>query len=137
MTQPPPYGPPPGGFGPPPPQYAPQHPPQYPPQLPPQYAPQPPAPAGPEFLAVDRHNSVVVDMSGVTFEIRDAEAEFSWPEIHTVHYKATPNGKALVVAVVLHNGQFYECQVEAKPKERLREWFAALQAILGYYKPLR
>ncbi|SNX63703.1 hypothetical protein SAMN06272735_5514 [Streptomyces sp. TLI_55] len=121
MTQPPPYNPPPGAFGPP----------------PPQYAPQPPPPAAPEFLAVDRHNSVVVDMSGITFEIRDAEAEFSWPEIHTVHYKATPNGKALVVAVVLHNGQLYECQVEAKPKERLREWFAGLQAILGYYKPLR
>ncbi|MFI9826509.1 hypothetical protein ACIHIX_02380 [Streptomyces sp. NPDC051913] len=125
MTQPPPYGPPPGAFGPPPPQYAPQA------------QPVPPVPAGPEFLAVDRHNSVVIDMSGVAFEMRGAEAEFSWPEIHTVHYKATPNGKALVVTVVLHSGQFYECAVEAKPKDRLREWFAGLQAILGYYKPIR
>ncbi|MFJ3666084.1 hypothetical protein ACIPSE_06490 [Streptomyces sp. NPDC090106] len=88
-------------------------------------------------MAVDRYGSVVVDASGVAFEIRGAEAEFAWPEIHTVHYKATENGKALVVAVVLHDGQFYECEVTARPRERLREWFAGLQAVLGHYKPMR
>jgi U5 snRNP spliceosome subunit len=52
----------PPGFGPPPPQYAPQ-------------PPQPPAP-GPEFLAVDKHNSVVVDASGVAFEMYDITVDF-------------------------------------------------------------
>lgn len=119
MTQPP-YQPPQGGFGPPPPM--PVH---------------PPAPAtGPEFLAVDRRNSVVVDVSGVTFEMNGVEAEFDWHEIRSVHYRASPNGKSLMVAVVHLDGQFYECVIEAKPRERLREWFAGLAAVLGYYRPM-
>jgi hypothetical protein len=98
-------------------------------------APQP-APAGPEFLAVDRRNSVVVDVSGVTFEMNGVEAEFDWHEIRSVHYRASPNGKSLMVAVVHLDGQFYECVIEAKPRERLREWFAGLAAVLGHYRPM-
>ncbi|WP_037683418.1 hypothetical protein [Streptomyces griseus] len=127
MTHPP-YGhqpPPPPGFGPPPPQYA------YP-------APQPtaPAPSGPEFLAVDRHNSIVVDPSGVAFEDHDVTAEFPWHEIRSVHFKASPNGKALMMAVVHVDGRFYECVVTAKPREQLGQWFAQLAAVLGYYRPM-
>ncbi|MDN3028167.1 hypothetical protein [Streptomyces sp. S.PB5] len=117
MTHPP-HHQPPQGFGP-------------PPQMPP-----PPVPVGPEFLAVDRRSSVTVDVSGVTLEINGVEAEFDWPEIRRVHYKASPNGKALMVAVVHLDGQFYECVVEAKPRERLREWFAGLAAVLGHYRPM-
>lgn len=97
---------------------------------------QPPQGFGPEFLAVDRRNSVAVDASGVTLEISGAEAEFDWQEIRSVHYRASPNGKSLMVAVVHLDGQFYECVVEAKPRERLREWFAGLAAVLGYYRPM-
>ncbi|MFD5794386.1 hypothetical protein ACFWIO_12760 [Streptomyces diastatochromogenes] len=138
-TQPPPYGnqpaygqqPPPPlpsatpqpGFGPPPPQYA--------------YAPASPQPhvSGPEFMAVDRHNSIVVDTQGVAFEDHGMSVDFPWQEIRSVHYKATPSGKALMVAVVLPDGRFYECVVEAKPRARLGEWFAQLSAVLGYYRP--
>lgn len=138
-TQPPPYGsqppyagqPPPPlppataqpGFGPPPPQYA------YPPTAP------PPQAGGPEFMAVDRHNSIVVDIQGVAFEDHGMSVEFPWQEIRSVHYKANPSGKALMVAVVLPDGRFYECVVEAKPRARLGEWFAQLSAVLGYYRP--
>ncbi|TQJ74855.1 hypothetical protein [Streptomyces sp. SLBN-31] len=122
-TQPPPYGnQPPQGFGPPPPQYAPT-------------PAQPPA-EGPEFMAVDVHNSIVVDVTGVAFEDHGAAVEFSWPEIQSVHYKASPNGKALMMAVVLPNGQFYECVVQAKPRAQLGQWFAQLAAVLGYYRPM-
>ncbi|TVZ97691.1 hypothetical protein [Streptomyces sp. BK340] len=137
-TQPPPYGnqPPYGGqppsplppataqpgFGPPPPQYA------YPPTPPPQAG-------GPEFMAVDRHNSIVVDTQGVAFEDHGMSVEFPWQDIRSVHYKANPSGKALMVAVVLPDGRFYECVVEAKPRARLGEWFAQLSAVLGYYRP--
>ncbi|MET9830664.1 hypothetical protein ABZ078_15400 [Streptomyces sp. NPDC006385] len=141
------FGPPPGpGFGPPPPQYAPPHapPPHAPPQHAPQhtpaqpsYAPVPPqpAPAGPEFLALDKHNAVVVDASGVAFEMSGLSIEFRWPEIRGVHYKASPDGKALMVAVVHMDGRFYECVVVAKPRPRLQEWFAQLAWVLGHYRP--
>ncbi|MGW2614873.1 hypothetical protein [Streptomyces sp. NPDC001500] len=134
----------PPGFGPPPPQYAPQaSPPQaFPPQpVPPQYAlpqyapqPGPPVP-GPEFLAVDKRNSVVVDASGVAFEMYDITVDFPWPEIRSVHHKASPDGKALMVAVVHLDGRVYECVVTAKPRERLRGWFAQLTWVLGHYRP--
>ncbi|MER5214174.1 hypothetical protein ABT063_27275 [Streptomyces sp. NPDC002838] len=123
---PPPYTPAPApqGFGPPPPQYA--------------YAPPQPQPVatGPEFLAVDRHNSIVVDPAGVTFEVNGFDAEFPWPEIRSVHYKASPSGKALMMAVVHLDGRVYECVVEAKPRERLGEWFGQLAAVLRHYRPM-
>ncbi|MFF4132558.1 hypothetical protein ACFY1B_13600 [Streptomyces mirabilis] len=125
MTDQPPASTPPG-FGPPPPRYAPQYAPR---------PPQPPAP-GPEFLAVDKHNSVVVDASGVAFEMYDITVDFPWPEIRSVHYKASPNGKALMVAVVHLDGRVYECVVTAKPRELLRGWFAQLAWVLGYYRPM-
>ncbi|MEV1063320.1 hypothetical protein [Streptomyces sp. NPDC050263] len=120
MTDQPPTPPPPPGFGPPPPQYAPQA--------------GPPQP-GPEFLAVDKHNSVVVDASGVAFEMYDITVDFPWVEIRSAHYKASPNGKALMVAVVHLDGRVYECVVTAKPRERLQGWFAQLAWVLGYYRP--
>ncbi|WP_039933569.1 hypothetical protein [Streptomyces viridochromogenes] len=144
MTEQPP--PPPGpGFGPPPPQYAPAPPPQYAPAPPPhapapppygQALPQQPAPAGPDFLAVDKRNAVVVDASGVAFESSGLSIEFRWPEIRSVHYRASPNGKALMVAVIHMDGRFFECVVEAKPRSRLQEWFPQLAWVLGHYRPM-
>lgn len=118
----PPYAP--AGFGPPPPQYA---------FAPP---PAPSAPVGPEFLAVDKNNSVVVDASGVAFEAHGVDVDFPWPEIRSVHYQAGPNGKVLMVAVIPLDGRVYECVVDAKNRDRLHEWFAQLAPVLGYYRPL-
>ncbi|MDQ1048245.1 hypothetical protein [Streptomyces sp. V4I2] len=119
----PPYGhQPPPGFGPPPPQYA--------------YAPPPqPVVTGPDFLAVDRHSSIAIEASGVVFEINGHEAEFPWPEVRSVHYKASPSGKSLMMAVVHVDGGV-ECVVDAKPRELLGEWFGQLPAVLGYYRPM-
>ncbi|NUP18971.1 MAG: hypothetical protein HOZ81_23350 [Streptomyces sp.] len=146
MTEqpPPPPSPPPPpvpGFGPPPPQYAPQSAPHYAPAQPPPYAapvppPQPASPVGPDFLAVDKRNAVVVDASGVAFEMSGLTIEFHWPEIRSVHYKASPDGKALMVAVIHLDGRFYECAVEARPRPRLQEWFAQLAWVLGHYRPM-
>jgi hypothetical protein len=122
-SQPQPYSDPPG-FGPPPPPSA--------------FAPQPPqeAPGGPEFMAVDRHNSVVVDSAGVAFEDHGHSAEFPWHEIRSVHYKAGPSGKTLMMAVIHLDGRFYECVVDAKSRDTLGRWFAQLAPVLGYYRPL-
>ncbi|MFF7732870.1 hypothetical protein [Streptomyces sp. NPDC007984] len=146
MTQQLPPGP---GFGPPPPQYAPPPPPQYAPAPPPPPAPSPYAPApppytqappqqpaaGPDFLAVDKRNAVVVDASGVAFETSGLTVEFRWPEIRAVHYRASPDGKALMVAVVHMDGRFFECVVQARPRARLQEWFPQLAWVLGHYRP--
>ncbi|MEV1078975.1 hypothetical protein AB0I98_12080 [Streptomyces sp. NPDC050211] len=134
MQQPDPGPPPssPPGFGPPPQPYVPA-PPGPPPYAPPSYAP-PQAPAGPEFLAVDRRNAVVVDSSGVSFENHGMNLELTWPEIRSVHYKA--NGNVLVVGVVHVDGRFFECAVDARRGDRLREWFGQLAGVLGYYRPM-
>ncbi|GAA2286842.1 hypothetical protein GCM10010234_28050 [Streptomyces hawaiiensis] len=148
------YPPPGPGFGPPPPQYAPAQPPYAAPQPPPYaqapqqqpyaqapsqppYAQVPPQPAadGLDFLAVDKRNAVVVDASGVAFESSGLSIEFRWPEIRSVHYQASPSGKALMVAVVHMDGRFFECVVEAKPRSRLQEWFPQLAWVLGHYRP--
>jgi hypothetical protein len=150
-TQPPPYGNQPAyGQQPPPygnqPAYG-QQPPPPPPTTPPGFGPPPPqyahAPAsaqptagGPEFMAVDRHNSIVVDTEGVAFENHGMSADFSWQQIRSVHYQASPSGKALMMAVVLPDGRVYECVVEAKPRAQLGEWFAQLAAVLGHYRPM-
>ncbi|MFI6851956.1 hypothetical protein [Streptomyces sp. NPDC050416] len=136
MTQHPPPGP---GFGPPPPQYAPAQPLYAPAQPPYSQAPPPPqqqVAAGPDFLAVDKRNAVVVDASGVAFETSGLTVEFRWPEIRGVHYRASPDGKALMVAVVHMDGRFYECVVEARPRTRLQEWFPQLAWVLGHYRPM-
>ncbi|MEU2588445.1 hypothetical protein ABZ612_37510 [Streptomyces avermitilis] len=109
------------GFGPPPPSYAPH-----------------PAPAdAPEFLAVDRRNSVVVDETGVTFECNGVTAEFPWPEIRSVHYQPSGNGKSLMVAVIHADGILYECVVDAKRGERLHEWLSQLALVIGHYRYYR
>lgn len=120
------------GFGPPPPAYAP-YPAPYPP---PSAVPSPPqAPPGPDFLAADRHNSVVVDGAGVSFEMGGMTADFPWQVIRGVHYRPGPGDKALIVTVVHVDGRMYQCGVSAKPRERLREWFGQLAAVLGHYRP--
>ena len=132
------------GFGPPVPspygQPAPYSPPYGHPVTPQPYAAPPPYPQqptdGPEFMAVDRRNSIVVDSAGVAFEDHGHSAEFPWHEIRSVHYKAGPNGKTLMMAVVHLDGRFYECVVDAKNRDLLGQWFAQLAPILGYYKPL-
>jgi hypothetical protein len=93
-------------------------------------------PSGPDFLAADRHNSVVVDAAGVAFEMRGLTADFPWPVVRGVHYRPGPDEKVLMVAVVHVGGRVFECRVNAKRREKLKEWFAELAAVLGYYRPM-
>ncbi|MER6346660.1 hypothetical protein ACWC10_13115 [Streptomyces sp. NPDC001595] len=87
-------------------------------------------------MAVDRHCSIVVDAEGVAFEINDVTAEFPWPEVRSVHYRASPSGKHLMMGVIHLDGRFYECVVEAKPRTKLQEWFAHLHQVLAFYRPM-
>lgn len=148
----PPHPPPQPGYGPPPPPHAPPSAPYAPsapcgPPVPPNpYAqPVPPHPyaqapvppgEGPEFLAVDRHNSVVADASGIAFEDHGTGIDFPWAEIRSVHVQASPSGKGLIVSVVHLDGVLYHCVVDARRRERMHEWFHRLRAVLAYYRPM-
>ncbi|WP_258053311.1 hypothetical protein [Streptomyces sp. Ru72] len=78
----------------------------------------------------------MVDASGVAFEMRGVTADFPWPVVRSVHYRSGPDEKVLMVAVVHVDGRVFECGVDAKRRERLREWFAELAAVLGHYRPM-
>lgn len=85
---------------------------------------------------MDRHNSIVVDSAGVAFENHGHSAEFPWQEIRSVHYKAGPNGKTLMMAVIHIDGGFFECVVDAKSRDLVAQWFGQLAPVLGYYRPM-
>ncbi|OEJ25264.1 hypothetical protein BGM19_23855 [Streptomyces agglomeratus] len=133
------------GFGPPPPAFAPAPAPM--PYSGPGPAPAPhsgpgPAPtpyagpvppAGPDFLAADRRNAVVVDAEGVSLESNGATLDFPWRDLATVHYKPGPGGEVLMVAVALPDGRFYEGVVVARNRAKLQEWLAQLGPVLAHY----
>ncbi|WP_329167625.1 hypothetical protein OG709_23205 [Streptomyces sp. NBC_01267] len=148
-----PHPPPAQGFGPPPPAYAPPPPPGYAPGPPPAYASGPvpqqqyhhppqhqhqqqgpgPFADGPDFLATDRRNAVVVDVEGVSFERNGQTADFSWNHITTVPFKGSYSGTTLMVSVVLTDGRVYECTVDARNNATLQAWFGGLSHVLGFY----
>ncbi|MGA5424256.1 hypothetical protein [Streptomyces lavendulocolor] len=161
MTTPPGFGPPPPipqPYGAPPAPYgAPPSPPYGAPAPPPYGAPGPPAyggpvphpapypaphgappPAdGPEFVAHDRRNSVIVDPSGVSLEINGHTLDFPWSGITTVHAAPAPYGQVLMVAVVHPGGMLYECRIDARRKAQLHQWLAELGPVLHHYLAYR
>lgn len=96
------------------------------------YAPQGPA-SGPEFIAHDKKNSVIVDLQGVALEVEGHVMEFPWPDIATVHFAPAPWGTVLMVAVVHRSGMTYECRVQAKKQALLHQWLAELGPVLHCY----
>ncbi|WP_351226059.1 hypothetical protein [Streptomyces sp. NPDC002133] len=94
---------------------------------------QPFLPAGPEFVAHDRHNSVIVDESGVALEIQDHTLEFPWAGISTVHFAPAPFGTVLMVAVAHPGGMLYECRIAARKQAVLQQWLAELGPVLHHY----
>ncbi|MFJ8649864.1 hypothetical protein ACIRNI_27550 [Streptomyces sp. NPDC093546] len=110
--------PPPPGFGPP---------------IPVQQPVQPHHPTGPEFVAHDKHNSVIVDSSGVALEVNGYTMDFPWAAVATVHFAPAPHGHVLMVAVRHPGGMLYECRIAARRKAQLHQWLAELGPVLHYY----
>ncbi|MBT2365065.1 hypothetical protein J7E88_06970 [Streptomyces sp. ISL-10] len=86
---------------------------------------------GPEFIAADAHNAVLVDAHGISFDQGPHHAEFAWHEVGGVHHAVI--GLCLVVTVVHRTGMRYECRVGVRRTSRLREWCARLEPVLGHY----
>ncbi|MFF3496158.1 hypothetical protein ACFYWS_32970 [Streptomyces sp. NPDC002795] len=125
-----------GGFGGPPPPFAPTPPPHPPaapppPAHPPQFAPAPPGPTGPEFVAADKHNGVVVDADGLHFEQGPHAIDLPWPHVRTANFQPMPSG--VFITAAMSDGAVYTCQVQARRKAEASEWCGRLGAVLQYY----
>ncbi|MEU6388993.1 hypothetical protein [Streptomyces sp. NPDC046939] len=102
------------GFGPPPPMYA------------------PPVPAtGPEFVAADDFNGIVVDAVGIHFEQGPHSIELPWARLHTVRFH--PLGDGLSVTAVTVEGPVYECRVRARKRSLVPRWCTDLSGVLHHY----
>ncbi|MFF8830368.1 hypothetical protein [Streptomyces sp. NPDC015131] len=92
------------------------------------------APAeGPEFVAHDRRNSVIVDASGVALEVDGHTLDFPWAGVAAVHHAPAPYGHVLMVTVTHPGGMRYECRVDARRRARLHQWLAELGPVLHHY----
>ncbi|OKK06214.1 hypothetical protein AMK26_09155 [Streptomyces sp. CB03234] len=88
---------------------------------------------GPEFVAHDRRNSVIVDPSGVSLEVNGHTMDFPWAGVSTVHFAPAPYGHVLMVSVTHPSGMLYECRIDAKRKAQLHQWLAELGPVLHHY----
>lgn len=110
---------PPGGFGPPP---------AYGPQVTP-YG----TPPGPDFLAADKTCAVVIDPAGVSFEANGQTLDFGWRDVANIQFRPSPVGHRLMVAVVVPDGRFFECVVNARKAPILQQWLAEIAYVTGVY----
>jgi serine/threonine protein kinase len=130
---------------PPPPPPLPSVPPPYPPALPPlppsPYAPGaaiPPmgAGAGPEFLAMDRRNAVVLDGQGMSIGADGSTVSFPWPAIDVAWCEKAPGrGHVLAVALALHDGTVHSCEVTTRDPAELAAWISQFNATLEFWSP--
>jgi hypothetical protein len=122
---------PPGGFGPPP-AYGPQASPYGPPANP-YGAPPPHTPPAPDFLAADKTCAVVIDPAGVSFEANGQTLDFGWRDVANVQFRPSPVGHRLMVAVVIPDGRFFECVVNARKAPVLQQWLAEIAYVTSVY----
>ncbi|WP_338700803.1 hypothetical protein V2W30_27905 [Streptomyces sp. Q6] len=108
-----------GGFGAPPPAFQPAPP------------PPPPVVPGPEFVAADEYNGLVVDSEGAHFEQGPHAIDLPWSRLRTVHFQPLPSG--LSVTAVTHDGPVFACQVRARRRSQVATWSAELGAVLQHY----
>ncbi|WP_435133589.1 hypothetical protein [Actinacidiphila sp. bgisy144] len=88
---------------------------------------------GPELEATDRRGGVVANRLGVRFRLDEEEAEFTWDEIAAVEMDTPRFGKRFTVTVYTPERRWYEAQVEATSRARLKEWAAKLDEVLDAY----
>ena len=87
----------------------------------------------PVFEAADRRGSITADRKGIRFRLDDQEAEFWWDEIGAVEVKPARFGRRLTVTVHMSTRRWFDAEVEAENRARLKEWTSELDAVLDVY----
>ncbi|UYQ65026.1 hypothetical protein [Streptomyces peucetius] len=90
-------------------------------------------PDGPAFQVGDRRGSITANRSGLRFTLDDQEAEFAWDEIGAVEVKPARFGRRFTVTVHVAANRWFNADVEAPARARLKEWAAELDAVLDAY----
>ncbi|WP_405732245.1 hypothetical protein OG607_35170 [Streptomyces sp. NBC_01537] len=90
---------------------------------------------GPVLEAADRRGSVTADRDGIRFQLDDQEADFDWDEVGAVEYETSRFGRWFTITVHLPGPRrrWYQADVEAPSKSRIKEWTAQLDAVLDAY----
>ncbi len=88
---------------------------------------------GPVFAVSDRRGSITADRAGIRFTLDDQEAEFRWDEIGAVEIHSPRFGRRFTVTVHLSSRRWFNTEVEAEARSRLKEWTAELDTVLDAY----
>jgi hypothetical protein len=90
---------------------------------------------GPVLKAADRRGSVIADRDGIRFLLDDQEAEFDWDEVGAVEFETSRFGRWFTITVHIHGPRrrWYQADVEAPSRSRVKEWTAQLDAVLDAY----
>ncbi|MDQ1007755.1 hypothetical protein QFZ82_002240 [Streptomyces sp. V4I23] len=88
---------------------------------------------GPVFEISDRRGSITANREGVRFRLDDQEADFRWDEIGAVEVKTPRFGRRFTVTVHVAANRWFNAEVEADARGRLKEWTAELDAVLDAY----
>jgi hypothetical protein len=90
---------------------------------------------GPVLEAADRRGSVTADRDGIRFRLDDQEADFDWDEVGAVEYETSRFGRWFTITVHIHGPRrrWYQADVEAPSRSRVKEWTAQLDAVLDAY----
>ncbi|MFE4911930.1 hypothetical protein ACFRCX_10275 [Streptomyces sp. NPDC056652] len=92
-----------------------------------------PAEDGPVFEAADRRGSITANREGVRFRLDDQEADFWWDEIGAVEIKTPRFGRRFTVTVHVSERRWFDAEVEAGTRNRLKQWTEELDAVLDAY----
>ncbi len=84
----------------------------------------------PDFEVSDRRGSITADKVGVRFTLDEEEADFRWDEIGAVEIDTPRFGRRFTVTVYTGEQRWYEAEVEAPSRAKLKEWAAQLDTIL-------
>ncbi|CUM38758.1 hypothetical protein BN2537_6481 [Streptomyces venezuelae] len=71
----------------------------------------------------------------MSLHLFDEEADFVWAEIGAVRYERARRGRVLRVAVTLHDGTVFDCEVDGRRATRVDEWILRLDPVLARYLP--
>jgi hypothetical protein len=92
-----------------------------------------PSADGPAFEVRDRRGSIAADRSGIRFTLDDQEADFRWDEIGAVEVRPARFGRRFTVTVHVAANRWFNADVEAPARGRLKEWTEELDAVLDAY----